>query len=618
MSVSFGPAFFIRPSATPGVYGSYFGSGSLLTGWALPRSYASNQLYKAWPFCTRYNDYLLLPFPGSMSEFQFLNKILNEHQLRLPEVQRDVVLNALRNAELRLDLSHCPRMGEKLLIEGLKTPPGFEEPLFPFQEVAIRYIESLGFRALVGDDMGLGKTPIGIAAALHYKAKKVIVVTRAVALGAWQRAIKTWSDYACLTAQGTRPLKTRRKDGVITIPKGAATLNDGLRSFDAGVVLLNYELLTAWQEELLAFEADIVIFDEIHAVKEPKAARSQAAYALMGQCKAVIGLTGTPINNRPLELYHIVHNLQPGKWGEFFNFALRYCNAHRKVIGKDWSNCTMERRADGRMVRVPADKMAWDFSGSRLEKELYKRLRSNTMVRRLKDDVLDLLPAMEETLPLEPTQRYWKVEEGELAFIDGILSDNPQSKKKAEQSLHALFAAAALDKIDWAREWLASFLEDTDQKIVVFFHFQRVGEALHAMLEEWGIPHVNLWGTKPDAGGDHTFQTTPECRVALCSYSMAREAVTLTEAAYQLSMEYPWVPGWAEQARDRTRRIGQKRAVTYYYPILVGSAEERIVKAMLSKQDIISVITQGIHRKAIGIDASVLSVDDPDATAFNQ
>lgn len=612
MSVSFGASFFIRPSASVGAYGFYYGSGTLLTGWALPRSYASNQVYKAWPFCTRYNDRMLLPFPGSMAEFKFLDKILNEYELRLPEAERKIVLSALRNAELRLELSHAPKMSEELVIEGLKVPPGFEKPLFPFQEVAVRYVESLGFRALVGDDMGLGKTPIGIAAALHYKAKKVIVVTRAVALGSWQRAIATWSDYVCLTAQGTRPLTTKRKDGVIKIPVGAATLNNGLKDFTGGVVLLNYELLTAWREELLAFNADIVIFDEIHAVKEPKAARSQAAYALMGQSMAVIGLTGTPINNRPLELYHIVHNLQPGKWGDFFNFALRYCNAHKKVIGKDWTNCTIEVKPDGRKVKVPADKMAWDFSGSRLEKELYKRLRSNTMVRRLKDDVLDLLPPMEETLPLAPTSRYWKVEEGELAFIDGILSDNPQSKKKAEQSLHALFAAAALDKIDWAREWLASFLEDTDQKIVIFFHFQRVGEALHAMLEEWGISHVNLWGTKPDAGGDHTFQTVPECRVALCSYSMAREAVTLTEAAYQLSMEYPWVPGWAEQARDRTRRIGQKRAVTYYYPILVGSAEERIVKAMLAKQDIISVITQGVHRKALGIDSNVLSPDSPE------
>lgn len=73
----------------------------------------------------------------------------------------------------------------------------------------------------------------------------------------------------------------------------------------------------------------------------------------------------------------------------------------------------------------------------------------------------------------------------------------------------------------------------------LFFHYQRVGEALaQAMLHEWGIPHVNLWGTNPDADGDHVFQTNPNMR-SRCSHSMAREAVTLTKAAYQMMMEYP-------------------------------------------------------------------------------
>lgn len=81
-----------------------------------------------------------------------------------------------------------------------------------------------------------------------------------------------------------------------------------------------------------------------------------------------------------------------------------------------------------------------------------------------------------------------------------------------------------------------------------------------------------------------------------------------------MMMEYPWVPGWAEQARDRTRRIGQERAVTYYYPILVGPAEERLVRAMLGKQDIISVITQGVHRRSIGIDDSVFQLPSSESS----
>lgn len=87
----------------------------------------------------------------------------------------------------------------------------------------------------------------------------------------------------------------------------------------------------------------------------------------MTSIEAVVGLTGTPINNKPLELYHILHHVQPGRWGEFFNFVMRYCNAHQKVISKDYKNGT-DQIIDGKKVRVPKEKKAWDFSGSRKKK----------------------------------------------------------------------------------------------------------------------------------------------------------------------------------------------------------------------------------------------------------
>jgi len=608
MSQTLGRHFCIYESASSGIYSHWYGFGKQLIGWALPLGYAATFVKREWPFCYCFNGKVLLPFPSSSSEWIFLRRILHNAGATPGVLEENIITKVLHNTKLRLDLSHAVQLSDEYLIPGLKTPVGFEKPLFQFQEVAVKYLDSLGWRGITGDDMGLGKTPIGIACALKSGATKIVVVTRSVALGAWRRAWSTWSDYTLVQAQGVRPIKSRRKDGSTFIPEGIVTLNTPINNgVTPLVVLLNYELLTAWSDALHSFSPHMVIFDEVHAVKEPKAQRSKVAYSLMLNTPYVIGLTGTPISNKPVELYSLLHHIQPGKWGEFFPFVRRYCNAQRKVIGYDWKNCTSVTTPDGKIKRVPAEKYAWDFSGSSLEKELYKRLRSNIMVRRLKDDVLDLLPPIEETIPIEPSKRYWEVESGELIFIDGILSPSLEKRKKAEQSLHTLFAAAAMDKVDWAREWLAAFLEDTDQKLVIFFHYQRVGEALHCMLQEWGIDHVNIWGGKPDADGDLTFQENPSCRIALCSYSMAREAITLTSAAYQLSMEYPWVPGWAEQARDRTRRIGQTRAVTYYYPVLIGSAEEKIVRAMLGKQDIISVIMQGRHRNSIGIDTSVLT-----------
>lgn len=612
-SVDFGPVFFEKNTGDPAPFNRWFGCGKLLGGWSLDlgdlvyRGVAS-QLLRQWPFASKYRERVLIPFPSSRKEWDVLQDTLRAHGLTIPDTQKEWGTKALGNALFRQQLSHVATLDaqqlEEVRIPNLKTPQGFEQPLFDFQYVALKYIQAMGFRAIVGDDMGLGKTPVGLASALLYGADKVIIVTRAVALGAWKRAIHTWTDYPVWTAQGTRVKKSRRKDGLVAFKEGEWTLNEPLQ-FDRGILLLNYDILTAWKEPLLALGADMLVLDEFHALKEPKATRSQVGYTLMQQIPAVVALTGTPLNNRPLELYHLLHHLHPGQWGEFFPYARRYCEAKKKLIRQDFKG-GQTIVVDGKKVRVPVEHYAWDFSGSRNEKELYRRLRSKAMVRRLKDEVLDLLPPIEETIAIEPSPRYWEVESGVLDSISHLVSTNASQQKEGEASLHHLFAAAAMDKLDWMREWLQAFLEDCPHKIVIFFQYQRVGEALSNMLKEWNVGHVNLWGTKPDKDGDHLFQTQDDKRVALCSYSMAREAVTLTASKYQLAMEYPWVPGWAEQARDRTRRIGQENAVTYYYPILVGSVEERIVLAMLKKQDIVSIITQGKHLRSIGIDTNVL------------
>lgn len=612
----YGKAFTYVEASTGTAFPLYFKAGKLALGWVINGAdWQVKHLAYQWPFSRKYMGRTLIPFPASGGEWAVLKEMFKKVELKLPIKEEIIGDKAVANASLRFDLSHSPKIGEKLIVPGLKTPSGFSEPLFPFQEVSVRYAESLGFRALIGDDMGLGKTVVGLASALQSGAKKVIIVTRAVALGGWARAIKTWTDYDYVTCVGTKPIKSKRKDGSFTLKPNTTSLNFGLASLTEGIVLLNYDLLSAWADELYSFNADFIVFDEVHAVKEPGANRSEVAYKLMDDIEGVLGLTGTPISNRPIELYHIMNHIHPAKWGEFFTYAKRYCDAKQIVVSERWTPVPGEyyiHPKTGNRVqrRELTQKKAWDFSGSSHEKELYRRLRSTMMVRRVKDEVLDLLPPIEDTLALEPSKRYWDAEKGILPQLEeAVTKDKTSISIKTELTLHELFAAAAMDKIDWAKEWLKAFLEDTDHKIVIFFHYQHVGRALHEMLSEWNVKHVNLWGPKPDKNGDLTFQEDPECRVSLCSYGVAREAVTLTAASYQLMMEYPWVPGWAEQARDRTRRIGQTKAVTYYYPILVGSVEERIVNAMLQKQDIISIITQGKYKDALGIDRSVMSME---------
>jgi SWI/SNF-related matrix-associated actin-dependent regulator 1 of chromatin subfamily A len=642
MSYHFSPS-----SQSPSVFAGYSQAGRLRLGWVIRADRAAeNHLLSAWQYAQRSPfGGVQIPFPVTQGEWDQIQAHFLQAGLSLPEHERKIGEQAVSNSDLRFAMSSSQKLPKEYVI-----PHWQGDPLFSFQEVGVAYAESLGFRALIGDDMGLGKTWQGLACALRAGAQRVVVVTRAVAVGSWQRAIHAKTHYPLRIATGTVPMAVLKSGRLpkfpthfpsdftpidIKAPTDAKTkkmvemdmdlLRDciptGTRNFERGILLLNYELLDAWQDEIKRFNPDMFIPDEVHALKEPKAKRSQVAHQIMLDTPMVVGLTGTPIPNRPVELYHVMDKIHPGKWGHFFNYAKKFCDAKEVVIRYDWvptgekkpcpkcagkggfcKECFGKRVVD-KKKRVEVK--AWDYSGSSHERDLHRRLRSSGMVRRMKDDVLDLLPPLQETIPLEASKRYRDVEKGIIELLeDG--SFNPLEKKKDETTLHELFAAAAADKIDWAKNWVGDFLEDTEEKLVIAFHHQRVGDALSAWLKEKGMDFTALYGTSPEKGGDYRFQTEKSCRVALCSYGVAREAVTLTEASYMVALEFSWVPTWMDQMKDRIRRIGQERVCNYYYPLLQDSVEERVVTGLLDKQEITSIIMQGKHLKSVDIDAKML------------
>jgi SWI/SNF-related matrix-associated actin-dependent regulator 1 of chromatin subfamily A len=574
----------------------YYHVGKHLLGWIYnPTSWEDEQNIKEWGFSQKFNHIYYIPFPSLPGEWKQMKDLFKDSDICFED---DIVRKILKNGKQRFLLSHAKELNNEYDIEGLKIKP------FPFQLASVYYLESLNYRGLVGDDMGLGKTMTGIAAACKTKSNRVVVVTRSVALDAWKRSINNWTDYTCLTAQGKSIVKSKRKDGSIKRTDNVILLNDDPSQINTSnsFIILNYDILDKWLDFIQAYNPEMIIFDECHIIKEPTAARSKAAYQLMAHIEKVICLSGTPIPNRPIEAFHILNGLHPGKWGNYFKFAERYCNAHYEQIGWEYINTGNYVIRNGLRVpeKIKQPKKVLNVQGASNTKELYLRLRATCMVRRLKDDVLDLLPALEETILLQPSKEYKEIENSHLNDIELIL--NKETQEKGIASIHELFAAAADDKIEWAKEWIKAFIEDTDNKLVIFFHHKKIGHALHEFLNQLGVKHINLWGEKPDKGGDYLFQTDDSIKIALCSYGVAREAVTLTSAAYQLILEFAWVPGWMDQAKDRIRRIGQTKGTNYYYPLLKESVEENIVRALLSKQDILSVIMQGIHKKNINIE----------------
>ena len=173
--------------------------------------------------------------------------------------------------------------------------PGFgrggREP-YPFQKVAVAYaaraIEHGG--VLIADEMGLGKT-IEALAILHYLntqtgrgAYPAVVACPAFLKENWRREALKWLP------EGMR----------IVVLEGREASGEQVAGAD--IVIINYDILTHWSEALGDLAPVSAVFDEIHYLKNSKAQRTKAAFALTRGVRNKIGLTGTPVLSRPEEL----------------------------------------------------------------------------------------------------------------------------------------------------------------------------------------------------------------------------------------------------------------------------------------------------------------------------
>lgn len=432
----------------------------------------------------------------------------------------------------------------------------------PYQRAGIAYLDAHP-RALLGDEMGLGKTiqVIGLLN-LHPEIKRVLIVCPVTLRTNWAREISRW-------------LVDERRLNV-----GIA---DSAHVPNLDIIAIGYEALVK-HLRLAERKWDLVVVDECHRVKNPKAQRSKAVYALRGT--RMVFLTGTPIVNRPVELQPIAGALAPAEFGDFWHFARRYCAAFKGRYG-------------------------WDFSGASHLDELQDRLRSSIMIRRLKADVLTDLPAKRRSiveLPQNGAAGAVAAETAAFAAHESALADMRARVELAKASENEADYRTAVDALrDASRSAFAEIarlrhdvalakvpavidhLEDVIEsgaKVVVMAHHHDV---VHAIAEHFGAAAVQLTGETPMNERDKAvrrFQSDDDVRIFIGSITAAGVGITLTAASHVVFAELDWVPGNITQAEDRCHRIGQRESVLIEHLVLDGSLDARMAKILVAKQDI--------------------------------
>lgn len=458
--------------------------------------------------------------------------------------------------ELIAILKETGQAEETPIVETVKISniPGLKRTLFPYQMEGVSYIESKQGRALIGDEMGLGKTIQALAwLQLHPEKRPAIILCPAHLKLNWAKEIQmTLSDNLnTQILQGNKPYPITGE-----------------------IVIINYDILKNWVEELQKIKAKVLIFDEAHYIKSNSALRTKATKKLAKEIPHRIALTGTPIVNRPIEGFNIAQVINKAVFPNFMSYARRYCNAYHNGFG-------------------------WDFSGSANKEELHQKLTETIMIRRKKADVLPDLPSkLYSYIPMEicNATEYKRAEADFIAFL--AETKGKKAAEKASQAEHlvrieALKQLAVQGKIKQAIQWIRDFLDTNGQKLVVFGVHKTVVDAL---MKEFASEAVKVDGSVSATKRDEAvvaFQEDPNVKLFVGNIQAAGTGLTLTAASAVAFLELPWTIGELAQAEDRCHRIGQKDAVNVYYLLADNTIEMEIAQLLDEKKAVLNAVLDG-------------------------
>jgi hypothetical protein len=477
--------------------------------------------------------------------------LVRKHALGMDEPARQL-LDDLLEAQSRGD--ELVRLSQAHGVE-FEPPAGLSGRLMPFQAAGVVYALRQR-RTFIADEQGLGKTIQALATLEAAGAYPAVVVCPASLKLNWLRECARWLP--------------GRTAGSVSGRSGPLP--------SCEIVVLNYDVLDAHADALVALAPRALIFDESHYCKNPKARRTKALVKLserLAPDALRLALTGTPLVNQPAEL---VPQLR----------ALR-------CLDEFASGASFARR----------------FKGEEARRRLHWHLRSRCYVRRRKDEVLTQLPPKRRItvpVPLTNEAEYQQLEADLVAWLRSEVRDPRELAERIDVALraealvkiNALRHVAARGKLAAAVEWIESFVA-SGERLVVFAHHRDVQAAL---LDAFPGA-ARIIGSDTVAERDlnvERFQDDGGPHLCICSLEAAAHGFTLTAAASVAFVELGWTPAKHDQAEDRVHRIGQERHVTAWYLLAADTIDERIAALIDHKRAVVGSVTDG----TAGADAAVI------------
>ena len=427
--------------------------------------------------------------------------------------------------------------------------------------------------------MGCGKTltAIAVIGALYDagKVRKLLVVAPTTVVPVWPQEMDEKADFPFVSAVMLGTKQKRLKAYSEMMRYADARKDEPLR-----MVCINYQEIfrDGIQQELAQYDADAIILDEGHYIKNHSAATAKAAYALGDKCRHKLLLTGPPMTGRQDDRYgefRVVDSKVVGT--NFYAFRNRYCvmgGFQNKVIIGEKNHDELVRKLHGVSLRVTKAE-ALDLPEETFETRYVELGKSEAEVyEQLRKTGLAELSAGEVTAPLVITK---------LLRLQQVCGGFAQPDDAAAP------VQIGSSKLDALRDIVSDVVLDEEQKLVIFARFLPEVHAIRAMLEDMKIQHVCIYGAvKQEERGEivRQFQEDPEIKVFVAQIATAGLGITLHAASTAVFYSKDFNYANVEQARARIHRIGQRHPCTYIDLVARGTIDERIQESLDKKQDL--------------------------------
>ena len=310
----------------------------------------------------------------------------------------------------------------------------------------------------------------------------------------------------------------------------------------------------------------MIIIDEAHYVSNSKAQRTKIVNDICKKTKHVWLLTGTPMTSRPINYYNILKLVGSRVSTNWRSYVLRYC--------------------EGRQFRAHGGRKVWNVNGASNLEELRDRT-NNKVLRRLKEDVLDLPDKIITPIYLELKSNDYEREVGE--YLDWTNRNSNQSLTVHLSKLTKIRQILAWDKLEYTCELIDQAIEQ-EKKVIVFCNFTAPLLELGRRYEKNSVLLYGQMNKEDRQKSVDTFQNDPDTKIFISNIKAGGLGITLTAAEAVIMNDLSFVPSDHSQAEDRAFRIGQKKNVSCFYPIFDNTIERVIYNILANKKRVIDTV----------------------------